>query len=364
MSTKRTRKQSLRSGYTTGACAAAAARAASIALLNQTKVEHIEINITNAGITEFQIHQCTFSPTQASCSVIKDAGDDPDITDGAEIQASVAWKDEPGFSITSGKGVGTVTKPGLEIPVGLAAINPVPRKMIEDAVRSILCNRLDRKGIMVVISVPDGERLAAKTLNPRLGIKGGISILGTTGIVIPYSISAYKACISQSLDIARACHCNQIVLTTGRRSEKYAQSNFNLPEECFIQAGDFIGFSLRECAMRHFSGTIIWGMTGKISKLAAGHLYTNISDSSIDIGFLAGIALNCGVPEQTVESLRSSVTANHFRRMLPEEYVPDFCNRLCSLAARKCSDAVHDTLHIECIMSSYDGIILGRGNAK
>ena len=115
---------------------------------------------------------------------------------------------------------------------------------------------------------------------------------------------------------------------------------------------------------RGFSEAIIWGMTGKISKLAAGHLYTNISDSRIDIGYLAEIALDCGVPEQTVDPLRNAVTANHFRRMLPLEYVPEFCNRLCSLAAEKCRDALHSTLAIECIMSSYDGIILGRGNAK
>ncbi len=134
-----------------------------------------------------------------------------------------------------------VTKPGLEIPVDMPAINPVPRQMIERSVRKVTSNKLDGKGVQVIISVPGGDKLARKTLNPRLGILGGISILGTTGIVIPYSVNAYTTCISQALDVAVACGCQQVILTTGRRSEKFAQSELALAEECFVQVGDFIG---------------------------------------------------------------------------------------------------------------------------
>ena len=361
---KRAIGKSLRYGYTTGACAAAAAQAAATALLRQELVSEVCTILPDKVEVNFKVDRCTFDRTQASCSVIKDAGDDPDVTNGAEIRATVCWRDEPYVSITGGEGVGVVTKPGLEIPVGMAAINPVPRQMIENAVRGVMRSRLDDRGVQVIISVPRGEQLARKTLNPRLGILGGISILGTTGIVIPYSVDAYKACISQSLDVAVACGCRQIVLTTGRRSEKFAQGNLELAEECFVQAGDFIGFSLEECARRGLDKVMVWGMIGKVSKLAAGYLYTNVSDSSVDIGFLAEVATSCGVPDEVLRVCRDAVTANHFRRILPLDYIPDFCDKLCLLAARKCSEHTGGELEVECIISSSDGVILGRGDAK
>ncbi len=361
---KREKGGPLRYGYTTGACATAAAQAATIALLKQEAVDQVQVDLPGEAQADFKVNQCVFNRTQASCSVIKDAGDDPDVTHGAEIWATVSWKDEPGINITGGKGVGVVTKPGLEIHVGMAAINPVPRQMIERSVRKVARNKLDGKSIQVIISVPKGDKLARRTLNPRLGIVGGISILGTTGIVIPYSVNAYTACISQALDIAVACGCTKVVLTTGRRSEKFAQSELALAEECFIQAGDFIGYSLRECAKRRLARVIVWGMTGKISKLAAGHLYTNVSDSRVDIGFLAGVAASCGVPYKMVKVLHGAVTANHFRRMLPPEHTREFCAQLCLLAAGKCREGAGGELEVECIVTSYDGIILGRANAK
>jgi cobalt-precorrin-5B (C1)-methyltransferase len=295
--------------------------------------------------------------------VIKDAGDDPDVTNGAEIWAAVRWKGEPGLDIRGGEGVGMVTKPGLEVAVGAAAINPVPRRMIERSVREAMPES-DGKGLEVIISVAEGEKLARRTLNPRLGIVKGISILGTTGIVIPYSVNAYKACLSQALDVAVACGRRQIVLTTGRRSEKFAQRELALAEECFVQAGDFIGYSLEQCARRSFEKVTVWGMMGKLSKLAAGHMYTNVSDSKVDIGFLAGVAASCGLPDKMVKTLRSAVTANHLRKMLPPEHAPKFCNRLCLIAAEKCRDKAGGRLEVECIMTSYDGIILGRACVK
>jgi cobalt-precorrin-5B (C1)-methyltransferase len=258
--------------------------------------------------------------------------------------------------VEGGEGVGRVTKPGLEIPVGQAAINPVPLKMIEDSVREVTGNR----GIGVVISVTGGEELAKRTLNSRLGITGGISVLGTTGIVIPYSVDAYQASISKALDIAVACGCRRTVLSTGRRSEKYAQKEFDLPEESFVQAGDFIGYSLEECARRAFDEAIVWGMTGKISKLADGHLYTNISDSQINIDFLVDIAAGCGVPEERLAPLRPAVTANQLRRLLPPEYVRIFSDTLCRLASERCREHIGGRCRISCIMSDYDGTVLGR----
>jgi cobalt-precorrin-5B (C1)-methyltransferase len=155
-----------------------------------------------------------------------------------------------------------------------------------------------------------------------------------------------------------------VVLTTGRRSEKFAQRELALAEECFVQAGDFIGYSLEQCARRSFDKAIIWGMVGKLSKLAAGHMYTNVSDSKVDINLLTKVAVACGVPEEIVQSLKAAVTANHFRKMLPPEYTKKFCNKLCLLAAKKCRDKAGGKIGVECIMTSYDGIILGRANAK
>ncbi len=354
----------LRSGYTTGACAAAAAKAATISLLRQRMVKEVRIDLPGGKCVAFGVKSCVFNHIEAACSVIKDAGDDPDVTDGAEIQATVSRKEGHGVSIDAGEGVGVVTKPGLEIPVGQAAINPVPREMITRSVSEAAGSGMDGKGLRVVISVPDGEKLARRTLNQRLGIVGGISILGTTGVVIPYSVSAYTACISQALDVAIAGGRREAVLTTGRRSEKFAQRELALPEECFVQAGDFIGYSLKECVGKGFDRVTVWGMMGKISKLASGYLYTNVSDSKIDISFLAEIAVGCGVPDEKLGLLRQAVTATHFRRMLPPEYLERFCTKLCLLAAKKCRQSVDGKLRVECVMTDSEGLILGRADVS
>lgn len=257
-----------------------------------------------------------------------------------------------------------VTKPGLEIPVGSPAINPVPGQMITDAVSSVAGDNLANKGVNVIISIPGGTELAKRTLNPRLGIVGGISILGTTGIVIPYSVDAYTACISQGLDVAVACGCREAVLTTGRRSEKFAQRELALPDECFIQAGDFIGYSLKECVRRPLAKVTIWGMPGKISKLAAGNLFTNVSDSRVNIGFLIQAATDCGVPDEALQVLSGSVSANHFRQVIPANNVQRFDEYLCLLAARQCRESIDGRLEVECVMSDYDGHILGRAGER
>ena len=360
----RVKRDDLRHGYTTGACAAAAARAAMMALIRQEEIKLVTIRLPNGEHTGFNIHRCIFNRQNAECCVIKDAGDDPDITNGAEICAAVSWMGKPGVHIEGGPGVGTITRPGLEVTVGLAAINPVPHRMIITEVKDAAAGRLTRRGIKVTISVPAGMELAKRTLNGRLGIVGGISILGTTGIVIPYSVNAYKSCISQALDVAAACGCREAVLTTGRRSEKFAQQNLALPGECYVLAGDYIGFSLKECARRPLKKAVIWGMPGKISKLAAGSLYTNISESAIDTRLLLDVARECGEPDRLLSSLSDTGSANQFLQAMPPQYVNCFAERLCSLAAAKCRESVGGALEIECIMADYEGNILGRACGK
>ena len=357
-------KRSLRKGYTTGACAAAAAKAAASALLTQMPVSDITITLPAGQPVLFGISQCDFDTDRACCTVIKDAGDDPDITDGIEIRATAAWMVKPGIKVVGGQGIGRVTKPGLDIAVGGPAINLVPEKMIRQSVEEIMKGRLTSRGIELTIAAPRGEELAKKTLNSRLGIIGGISIIGTSGIVIPYSTKAYTACISKSLDVALACGCETIVLSTGRRSEKYAQREWWLPEESFILAGDHIGYSLKNIARKGFSKVIIWGMIGKMSKLAAGNLYTNVSDSSVDIELMTDVARECNLPEHVIGILGRSVTANHFRKLLPAEYVNVFCDRLSLVAAGKCSAAIAGKVMVECITTDPEGTILGRSDAQ
>ena len=354
-------KSALRHGYTTGACAAAAAKAAALALLSQTAVKDVQITLPDGERVNFALSRCGFDTLEATCSVIKDAGDDPDVTDGAEIQATVCWQDEPGIAIEGGKGVGMVTKPGLEVPVGMPAINKVPRKMIAQSVEEVI---KAHKGLKVTISVPQGEELAERTLNRRLGIIGGISILGTSGLVIPYSVEACKVSISQALDIAVASACQEVVLTTGRRSEKFAQREFPLAEESFVQMGDFVGYALEECARRGLAKVIIWGMVGKLSKIAKGDFYTNVSDSKIDVNFLARVAASCGVPQPAVATSQEAVSAHHFLKIVGEDNIKKVCGRLCLLAAQSCRRYVGGAFAIECVMSDYSGTIVGRAHVE
>lgn len=363
MVAKQKNSRALRFGYTTGACAAAAAKAAALALLKQETVNSVQISLPDGKPVVFEVIQCVFDRSQGACSIIKDAGDDPDVTHGAEIRATVRRIEEPGIQIKGGAGVGMVTKPGLEIAVGLPAINPVPRQMITQSVTEAMSGAPDNRGLEVTISVPKGEELAKQTLNSRLGIIGGISILGTTGIVIPYSASAYTASISQALAVAAATGCHEAVLTTGRRSEKFAQQELKLPEECYIQSGDFIGYSLKECVRRGLAKATIWSMVGKMSKLADGHFYTNVSDSTVNMRLLARLASESGIPEEAIKSLGEAVTANHFRKMLSPEHIESFFASLCKLAAKKCKEYVGGKIEIVCIVADPEGTILGRANA-
>lgn len=357
-------KGTMRLGYTTGACAAAAAKAAALALLNQKTVKSVQISLPSGEKANFGVTRCVFNSFEASSSVIKDAGDDPDVTDGAEICATVSLTEEAGITVDRGKGVGLVTKPGLEVPVGMPAINRVPHSMIIQSVEAVMRSHTISKGLKVVISVPQGEALAKRTLNRRLGIVGGISILGTSGVVIPYSVQAYKVAISQALDVAVASGCRKVVLTTGRRSEKYAQKEFALSEEAFIQMVDFVGYTINECANKGLAKIIIWGMAGKLSKIAAGHLYTHVGSSRVEINFLADVARSCGVPDSAVAAMKKAVNAHHFLRLAEKSELTQICNLLCSLAAKVCREHVKRAVEVECVMTEYNGTILGRGYAE
>ncbi|MBI2908459.1 MAG: cobalt-precorrin-5B (C(1))-methyltransferase [Chloroflexi bacterium] len=350
----------LRTGYTTGACAAAAAKAAAQVLLRQKRVMHVEIALPAGQRVTFPVGRCQFGPDHARCSVVKDAGDDPDVTDGAEICARVSWNESPGIVLEGGEGVGVVTKPGLGLAIGGPAINPVPRQMILTSVAEALVSAGCERGVQVVISVLGGEALALKTLNGRLGIIGGISILGTTGIVVPFSTEAYTACISQALSVASAAGCKEVVLTTGRRSERFAQRMLDLPEEVFIQMGDFAGFALEECVRFGMEQVVICAMIGKLSKLAANHLQTHADSASVEQSFLAEVAADCGADPSQVRAILEANTARQSADILSASGWGKAFERLCQLAAENCRAHVEGGLAVDCILVDFQGNTLGR----
>ena len=258
-------KKKLRTGFTTGACAAAAAKAAARVLVRGETLSAIETTLPNRMRVTFAVARCELTPPRATCSVIKDAGDDPDCTHGAELVATVELRDEPGVEIRGGDGVATVTKPGLGLEVGAPAVNPVPRRNITEMVEEELAiapnGANGSRGAIVTLSVPGGEEMARQTLNGRLGLVGGISILGTTGIVRPYSTAAFRASIVQSIDVACERGHRTLVVTTGGKSEAYAMKlHPELAEEAFIQMGDFVGATLKHCARRSIERMLITGI--------------------------------------------------------------------------------------------------------
>jgi cobalt-precorrin-5B (C1)-methyltransferase len=244
-------KRKLKTGFTTGTAAAAAAKGALRYLLEGNMPSRVMIELLTGDKLAIPIHRCErLAEDEAKCTVIKDAGDDPDVTHKAEIGAEVKLagpgsKNHNGIYITGGTGVGKITKPGLEMPPGEPAINSGPRKMIHQAIKDTLAKHGLQRAVSVEVFVPRGAEIAKKTLNARLGILGGISILGTTGLVRPMSHDAFIATIESALSVARASGNNRVVLTTGRRSERYAQQLWtHLPEEAYVQIGDFFKRSL------------------------------------------------------------------------------------------------------------------------
>ena len=268
---------SLRCGITTGTCAAAAAKAAARVLVGGAPPDAVEVRLPDGRSARVPILNArrTADGTAATAAVRKDAGDDPDVTHGLEVWATVVRRQGRDVQLVAGEGVGTVTKPGLQVPPGQPAINPVPRQMIAAAVREVT-----DEGLCVVIAIPGGRAVAPQTFNPRLGIEGGLSILGTTGIVRPYCAKALHDALRCALDVAVACGTRAIVFVPGNIGAKAARSCFSLKEEQVIEAGNAWGFLLDQLAGRDFDALMILGHPGKLAKLAAGQWDTHSSRSA------------------------------------------------------------------------------------
>ncbi|HKR50027.1 MAG TPA: cobalt-precorrin-5B (C(1))-methyltransferase [Pseudonocardiaceae bacterium] len=329
------RPHALRTGFSTGACSAAAAKAA-VAALSGTLLTTVNIPFPSGDRHTFTVHSLCCESSTATAVVVKDAGDDPDVTHGAHLTVTVAWRSDGEVVLHGGAGVGMVTQAGLGLPVGQPAINPVPRQMITDAVREVSGGR----GVDVTISVPDGERMARKTTNRRLGIEGGISILGTTGIVRPFSTASWRASVEQAVAVMAAQRVSTLVLATGGRTERGAMRLLpHLPPVAFVEVGDFTGAALRRAVQHGLTEVVFVGMIGKLTKLAAGVLMTHYTRSKVDTGLLAEItAAHGGTPEDIAE-IRGAPTARRAYEIwetggLLRACGDDVCNRVTDTLRR------------------------------
>lgn len=368
------RRRQLRTGYTTGSCAAAASKAAVHALLSGEDVSEVTIRLPVGRDVTFPVHRCQRDGdgNSVTCSVIKDGGDDPDVTHGAEICATV-WRDETseavGVRLLGGPGVGTVTRPGTGIAVGEPAVTRVPRRMIAESVAQAAadCGLGPEAGFVVQVSVPGGEEIALKTTNSRLGVLNGISILGSTGVVQPFSTAAWRASVHLAIDVAATNDLSHLVLSTGTRSEEYARRHLDLPEMAYIEAGIFSGPAMKRCVMRKVRRAAHVGMVGKLSKMAMGYFVTHVAGNQVDTGFLAELASQCGATEGLQEEIRQASSARHFQEIAQAngllDVFPLMCRMVCDESRRQLGDDA-DALIVDVLCFDFEGNLLGHASTS
>ena len=332
----------LRLGYTTGSCAAAAAKAAAWMLLTGMKKERISL-LTPKGIElNLNVLEIEMGEDSVSCSIEKDGGDDPDVTKGTHIRATVS-KAKDGILIEGGSGVGRVTKRGLDQPVGAAAINSVPRKMIRENIEEVCALAGYSGGLSVVISVPEGEALAPKTFNPRLGIVDGISIIGTTGIVEPMSEKALVDTIRVELRQRKVSGYDYVLLTPGNYGSEYIRSELKLDPALAVQTSNFIGDALDICKEFGFRGALLVGHIGKLIKLAGGMMNTHSKYGDCRMEIMTAYAGACGLPCEAMKEMLSCVTTDDAIRVLRENklfepVMESLAERIAFHLKHKCED--------------------------
>lgn len=318
----------LRTGYTTGTCATAATKSALTTLLTGEELNQISLTLPNGERIRMKIDSTRIENNTVSCTVIKDAGDDPDITNGHEIISTVNLNlSHRGVRFLQGKGVGTVTLPGLGLNIGEPAINKIPRMMIKREISKVLRHHRDKlpgedlkTGIDVTISVPEGEKLALKTFNPKLGIIGGISIIGTSGIVKPYSSDAFIRSIRKEMQVAKAMGCRQVIINSGAKSEKFIKQQYpDLPGQAFIHYGNFIGETIKIASEYHFNEVVMGIMIGKAVKLAEGYLDTHSKKVVLNKDFLLQTAKESHCSDSTIAAINNLIMARQLWDIIPKE---------------------------------------------
>ena len=350
-----------RTGFTTGTSATAASMACILSIINQKKIETVDVLLPKKSRIKININSCEFEKNNARCSVIKDGGDDPDVTHGAEIIVDLELTSKTNsIEIDGGDGVGRVTKPGIGLEIGQAAINPTPRKMIIENLTEVGKGVLEKNGVRIVISVPKGKELGPKTDNPRIGIVGGISILGTSGIVIPYSTASFAAAIRQQLDVMLSMGDSAVVLTTGGRSEDFARKIFDLPDHSFVQFGDFSGYTISQCAKKGMNEAHVCGFIGKFDKMATGVKQTHVKGSKVDMNFLSELAKQCNADKDIIEKIKNANTARNVQEIILENNIDGFFDLICSEVHKQMKSHSENKIPIEIILFNFDGSVLAR----
>jgi cobalt-precorrin-5B (C1)-methyltransferase len=317
------RARLLRRGWTTGTCATAAASSAYQALVTGRFADPVTVALPRGGVAVLPLHRAERAAATAIASVIKDAGDDPDVTHGAEIVASVAPAPAgAGVVFRAGEGVGTVTLPGLPLAVGEPAINPGPRAMIRRAIADVAAACGGAGDVTVTLAIPGGEALAEKTLNGRLGIRGGLSVLGTTGIVVPFSCAAWIHSIHRGIDVARASGLAHLAAATGSVSEQAARRLYGLPEAALIDMGDFAGGTLKYLRRHPVARLTLAGGFGKLAKLAQGRLFLHSATSRVDLPALIEMMADLGAPADALAAARAASTAAHVLAIARHDRLP------------------------------------------
>jgi cobalt-precorrin-5B (C1)-methyltransferase len=357
-SARRVATGKLRRGWTTGTCATAAAKAACLLLRDGDAPSEVEVPLPRSdGRPRFPLERCDMEGECAVAVVVKDAGDDPDVTHGAHLTARVRLRGTPGLELRGGEGVGVVTKPGLGLDVGGPAINAGPRRQIAAAVAEVF--DLDAVGVEVEITVPGGEKMGRRTSNPRLGIMGGISILGTTGIVRPFSTAAWRASVGQAIDVMDAQGARTLVLTTGGRSERAARKlEPELPEVCFVEVGDFTGYAIKRAVSLEFERCVFIGMAGKLSKLGAGILMTHWTRSKVDPAFLADLTDEAGGDAALVAAVGEANTARHAYELWESAGLHAASDLLCAKVAENLRAYAKRRLLVDVAMVDFEGTAL------
>ncbi|MEJ2155901.1 MAG: cobalt-precorrin-5B (C(1))-methyltransferase CbiD [Desulfobacteraceae bacterium] len=351
----------LRCGFTTGTAAAAAAKAALMLIFSGRTPRKVRVQLLTGDTLEINVHDCRLEDQHtAVCSVIKDAGDDPDVTHGAEIGARVVW-DAGGRAdevlITGGKGVGRVTKPGLETPPGRYAITAGPQKMIRGSLMEAMSDYGHHGRASTEIFVPRGKALARHTLNARLGIVGGISILGTTGVVRPLSHESYVATIRAALSVAKASGLRQVVLTTGRRSERYAQQLWpRLPEEGFVQMGDYFAETMAMAAKSRFEAATLAVFFGKAVKMAQGIGHTHARSARMTLATLARWTRGMTGDAALADRVAEANTARHAFEMLDGDH-PEVIAKVGEEVVKAAEGFCQHSVAVRAVIFGFDGTV-------
>ncbi len=353
----------LRRGWTTGACATAATAAAYTALLTGRFPDPVEIRLPKGQRPSFPLVRAERSAEQALAGVAKDAGDDPDVTHGALVLARVRHGEAgSGVTFEAGEGVGVVTKPGLQLAVGEPAINPGPRRMMRETVEAIAEAHGAAGDLIVEIAIPGGAKLAKRTTNGRLGIEGGLSVLGTTGIVIPYSCSSWIHSIHRGIDVARATGLTHVAASTGSTSEAAVQKLHGLSESALIDMGDFAGGTLKYLRDHPVARLTLAGGFGKFCKLAAGHLDLHSKRSQVDFAWLAERLAELGASEPLQAEARAASSAGRVLELARESHLP-LADAIAARARETAEEVLKGRVGVEVIIFGRQGELLGRSGA-